>query len=65
MIEILLTACTLLGQCQTVKLPIDPTLPRTPYVCGFYGQLATKDWMDRHPGYYPKRLRCGPAGENI
>ena len=65
MIEIVLTACTLVGQCQTVKLPIGPDVPATPYTCGFTGQAAAAEWCLRNPGYAPVRLRCGKPTENI
>ena len=59
-LEILLLACTILGQdtCKEIKINLEPGTPLTPYHCQFSGLIEIEKWVTEHPGYYPKRWTC-------
>lgn len=62
MIEIVFTACTLIGSCSNERL----TFMAQPgeisvFSCAKYGQGHLSKWAGEHPGHTIKRWRCQSA----
>lgn len=62
MIEIIFTACTLIGSCKQDRLTfIAQPGELSVFACAKYGQGHLSKWAWEHPGHTIKRWRCQPA----
>jgi len=62
MIEIIFSACTIVGACKSERLTfIGQPGELSVYACAKYGQGHLSKWAGEHPGYLIKRWRCQPA----
>lgn len=63
MIELVITACLLSGQCKEFTLAFqDEGQFNTPYGCMVGGQIEIAKWKEAHPKYSVQRWRCRSAG---
>jgi len=62
MIEIVFTACTILGACKQDRLTfIAQPGELSVFACAKYGQAHLSKWGSEHPGHLIQRWRCQPA----
>lgn len=63
MIEIVFSACTILGACKQERLTFMAQPGElTVFSCAKYGQGHLAKWAGEHPGHLIKSWRCRPAG---
>jgi|DEB0MinimDraft_3_1074331.scaffolds.fasta_scaffold36009_2 hypothetical protein len=61
MIELVFTACTILGSCHNERLQFaEPSV--NVFQCMRYGQSALAQWSNDHPGHLIKHWRCQKSG---
>lgn len=62
MIELVLTACLIGGQCKEIKLSYsDEGQFSTPYACMVGAQVEIAKWLEGHPKYIVQRWTCRQA----
>ncbi|HEX2528401.1 MAG TPA: hypothetical protein VHL31_19135 [Geminicoccus sp.] len=58
MIELLIVACLLTGECKEVRLTYDAQ-DVSLLTCSLFGQMEAARWQRQHPEWQVRRWRCG------
>lgn len=63
MLEVILTMCTLVGQCRTAHIPVDEGVGVM--ACMMQSPVTVSLYLNEHPGWYAKRWKCGKPEQDI